>query len=219
MTVAPWLGTVAGGGDASYQLAFYDTAVNAVGVPKLAIRSGIDSTWSSWYEVIHSNVIGNYAPSLTGTGATGTGWGISITGSAATVTGATQSAITSVGTLTAVTVTGATTTNGGIVNNGGDSEKYSAVSGNTTLDTTYNYVGVATASSALTITLPAVASSTGRLYTIFDKDGQAATRNITVNAQYGEYINGANGVALNVNWESMSFFCNGARWIITAKGP
>ena len=43
--------------------------------------------WTAWRELIHSDNYNKYAPTLTGTGASGT-WGISITGNAATATNA-----------------------------------------------------------------------------------------------------------------------------------
>jgi hypothetical protein len=51
MTYAPWTGTTASTGDASYQLAFGSTATNGTGYPWLNIRKGIDSTWNSWYSI------------------------------------------------------------------------------------------------------------------------------------------------------------------------
>jgi len=86
MTYAPWTGTTASTGDASYQLAFGSTATNGGGIPKLNIRKGIDSTWNSWYTLLHSGNYTDYSPSLTGTGASGS-WGISVTGSSASCTG------------------------------------------------------------------------------------------------------------------------------------
>lgn len=68
------------------------------------------STWGSWIKILDSNNYNSYAPTLTGTGASGS-WGINITGSASTVTTASQPNITSVGTLTSATVSGAITVN------------------------------------------------------------------------------------------------------------
>jgi hypothetical protein len=42
------------------------------------------STWYNWRRVLHNNNFNSYAPTLTGTGASGT-WGISVTGSAGSV--------------------------------------------------------------------------------------------------------------------------------------
>jgi hypothetical protein len=65
MTYAPWAGTTASTGDASYQLAFGSTAANGGGIPQLNIRKGIDSTWNSWYTLIHTGNISTYSSSPT----------------------------------------------------------------------------------------------------------------------------------------------------------
>ena len=54
LTYAPWDGTTASTGDASYQLAFGSTATNGSGYPQLNLRKGIDSTWNAWYNIFHS---------------------------------------------------------------------------------------------------------------------------------------------------------------------
>ncbi|MFA5109410.1 MAG: hypothetical protein WC458_02620 [Patescibacteria group bacterium] len=59
MTFAPWAGTSASTGDASYQFAFGSSATNGSGVPQLNIRNGIDSTWNSWRKVITDDGAGN----------------------------------------------------------------------------------------------------------------------------------------------------------------
>jgi hypothetical protein len=87
MTYSPWDGTSASTGDSSYQLAFCNwSGVNASGLPGLAIRNGIDSSWNAtWYQFLHSGNYNSYAPTLTGAGASGT-WGINVTGSSNTAT-------------------------------------------------------------------------------------------------------------------------------------
>ena len=65
MTYAPWDGTSASTGDASYQLAFGSTATNASGIPQLKIRNGIDSTWNSWKQIITDDGNGNVGIGLT----------------------------------------------------------------------------------------------------------------------------------------------------------
>ncbi len=61
MTFSPWDGTTSSTGDSSYQLAFANTTgVNASGQPKLSIRNGIDTTWNSWYTLIHEGNISSY---------------------------------------------------------------------------------------------------------------------------------------------------------------
>lgn len=63
MTFIPWTGTTASTGDSSYQLAFGNTTgVNASGQPKLSIRNGIDTTWNSWFTILHS---GNWSSFIT----------------------------------------------------------------------------------------------------------------------------------------------------------
>jgi hypothetical protein len=100
MTYAPWDGTSISTGDSSYQLAFCNfSGINASGLPGLALRNGINSTWNStWYQVLHSGNYTSYAPSLIGAGASGN-WGINITGNAATATSATTA-----GNITAYTI-------------------------------------------------------------------------------------------------------------------
>ncbi len=85
MTYAPWAGTSASTGDASYQLSFNSPGTNASGVPYLGIRNGIDGTWNTWYTLLNSGNYNSYSPTLTGIGASGT-WGIGISGNAATAT-------------------------------------------------------------------------------------------------------------------------------------
>lgn len=89
MTYAPWTGTTASTGDSSYQLVFGNASgFNASGPAQLRLRNGIDSTWNGWQVILDSSNYNSYAPTLTGTGASGT-WGINVTGSAATLSGLT----------------------------------------------------------------------------------------------------------------------------------
>jgi hypothetical protein len=62
MTYAPWDGTSASTGDSSYQLAFCNwSGVNASGLPGLALRNGINSSWNStWYQILHSGNVSSY---------------------------------------------------------------------------------------------------------------------------------------------------------------
>jgi hypothetical protein len=86
MTFAPYTGTTASTGDASYQIAFGSTAVNGGGNPQLRIRKGIDTTWNGWVDVLTSVNYNSYSPTLTGTGASGS-WGINVTGTAGGLSG------------------------------------------------------------------------------------------------------------------------------------
>lgn len=90
MSFTPWDGTSSSTGDSSYQLAFMnETGINGSGLPGLRIRKGIDTTWGSWYTLLHAGNYNSYSPTLTGGGASGT-WGISISGNAATASNSTQ---------------------------------------------------------------------------------------------------------------------------------
>jgi hypothetical protein len=53
---------------------------------QIAIRGKLNGTWQAWRNVLDSSNYTSYAPSLTGSGASGT-WAISITGSAGSVGG------------------------------------------------------------------------------------------------------------------------------------
>jgi hypothetical protein len=76
----PWEGTSASTGDGSYQLAFGNASgTNASGPPALRIRTGINTTWGSWYDILTNANYNLYAPTLTGGNASGT-WGINISG-------------------------------------------------------------------------------------------------------------------------------------------
>jgi hypothetical protein len=69
MTYAPYTGTTASTGDASYQLAFGSTATNGSGIAQLRIRNGIDSTWNNWLDILTSgNVKTINGNSILGTG-------------------------------------------------------------------------------------------------------------------------------------------------------
>ena len=90
MTFIPWTGTTASTGDSSYQLAYMNqTGSNGTGLPGLRLRKGIDTTWGSWYTFLHEGNYTSYAPSLTGTGASGN-WAINISGNAASASTSSQ---------------------------------------------------------------------------------------------------------------------------------
>ena len=88
----------------------------------------VSSSYATWYKLLSSTNYNSYAPTLTGTGASGT-WGISITGSAGSVpasgltgstlaSGVTASSLTSVGTLGSLTVSGTISGTGAITQAG-----------------------------------------------------------------------------------------------------
>ena len=71
MTVTPWFGTTASTGDASYQMSFNSQSHNAGGIPFINLRSGIDSTWNSWYTLLNSGNYSTWALPNTGGAVTG----------------------------------------------------------------------------------------------------------------------------------------------------
>ncbi len=72
MSFTPWTGTTASTGDSSYQLAFMnESGINGSGLPGLRIRKGIDSTWGSWYTLLHASNFSSYALPLSGGTVTG----------------------------------------------------------------------------------------------------------------------------------------------------
>lgn len=66
-------------GGVAHQLGFTDNG-------NIWHRIGSSATWGTWNKLLDSSNYNSYAPSLTGTGASGT-WGINITGNSANVTG------------------------------------------------------------------------------------------------------------------------------------
>lgn len=66
-------------GGKSHQLGFTDNE-------NIWQRSGSGTAWGSWKKMLDSSNYNSYAPTLTGTGASGT-WGINVTGNAATAYG------------------------------------------------------------------------------------------------------------------------------------
>jgi hypothetical protein len=55
MTYSPWDGTTTSTGDSSYQLAFLnETGINGTGLPGLALRKGIDTTWGNFVNLLHT---------------------------------------------------------------------------------------------------------------------------------------------------------------------
>jgi len=68
-----------------------------------------------------------------------------------------------------------------------------------------------------TITLPAVATvPVGFVLTVVDEGGAATSDNITVKGSGSELINGANTFVLNANYESITVYSNGTKWLVIA---
>jgi hypothetical protein len=79
------------------------------------------------------------------------------------------------------------------------------------------YIGVDTSSAAKTVNLPAAATAgQGFVLVIKDESGNAATagRNITIDANGSETIDGALTQVINTNYGSVSLMCSGSAWFL-----
>ncbi|MCB0428687.1 MAG: hypothetical protein H6585_08360 [Flavobacteriales bacterium] len=64
----------------------------------------------------------------------------------------------------------------------------------------------------ITVTLPAAASNTGRIYYIKKTDGTPNT--ITIDGNGAETIDGATTLVLYVQYDAVRIYCNGSNWYI-----
>ena len=79
-----WVGLQVGDSADKFQIVAKDNTL----LVRQNDNGGTNASWSDWVTMLSSANYNSYAPSLTGTGASGT-WGISISGNAATATKAT----------------------------------------------------------------------------------------------------------------------------------
>ena len=84
--------------------------------------------------------------------------------------------------------------------------------GTYTLDTTYDVVLCNCAGGAITLNLPAVATSAGFGYTIKKIDSSANT--VTIDGNAGELIDGVITQTINYQWTAIQIVCDGAAWYI-----
>lgn len=92
------------------------------------------------------------------------------------------------------------------------STAYAAVNANATLDATYQTVAVDASGGAVTITLPAAASCTGRRYDIKKVDSSANA--VTIDGNSTETIDGIATKALANQYSSVTVISNGSGWWI-----
>ncbi len=98
-------------------------------------------------------------------------------------------------------------------------ETYTAVTAATyTAKAGDRVVGVNRAGS-VTITLPTAELRPGRIYTVKDESGAAATNNITVATEGAETIDGSATDVIDVNYESKSYYSDGTDWFILPITP
>ena len=69
------------------------------------------------------------------------------------------------------------------------------------------------------ITLPTAQLRPGRIYTVKDESGAAATNNITVATEGAETIDGSATDAIDVDFESKSYYSDGTNWFILPVTP
>jgi hypothetical protein len=91
--------------------------------------------------------------------------------------------------------------------------KYTAVSGDTTLDATHHIVAADATAGAVVITLPTAVGIAGTEYVVKKIDSSANT--VTVDGATTETIDGASTKVLSAQWAYTRIISNGANWIIT----
>ena len=74
-------------------------------------------------------------------------------------------------------------------------------------------------SGAVTVTLPTAQLRPGRIYTVKDESGAAATNNITVATEGSETIDGSATDVINIDYESKSYYSDGTNWFILPVTP
>lgn len=85
-----------------------------------------------------------------------------------------------------------------------------AITANKTLDASHHVVLVTTGSSAITVTLPAAANHTGRIYRIFKVDSGNGT--VVVDGNSSETIEGATTFTLGSQYAMAAIVSNGTLW-------
>ncbi|MDA1128317.1 MAG: hypothetical protein O2913_06435 [Chloroflexi bacterium] len=71
----------------------------------------------------------------------------------------------------------------------------------------------------VTVTLPSGQALWGRIFTVKDESGAAATNNITVATEGAETIDGSATDVINVNYGARSYYSDGANWFILPADP
>jgi len=84
--------------------------------------------------------------------------------------------------------------------------------GTTTLDATNDIVYCNAVGGAITVNLPAAASSDGRAYTIKKIDSSAYT--VTIDGNASELIDGVQTQVISYQWTSVTIHCDGTGWYI-----
>jgi len=85
-------------------------------------------------------------------------------------------------------------------------------SGNYTAGASDHVILVSASGGAVTITLPAAASSSGRIYQI--KKTDASANALTIKGNAAEIIDSANTVSTSTQFQSYTLVCDGTQWWI-----
>lgn len=80
-----------------------------------------------------------------------------------------------------------------------------------------DYVGCNPASNAIALTLPDPTTCNGKLLTIKDETGNAATNNITLATTNAKNIDGATSYVISTNFGFVQLISNGTRWQIISS--
>jgi hypothetical protein len=98
---------------------------------------------------------------------------------------------------------------------------YARIEGRTAINNTHSpytvawfdhWILVDTSGGAVTINLPAAASSTGRVLVIQDKGSAGGGNTITLDGNAAEKVNGAATKVISTNYEQFTLICDGADW-------
>ena len=163
---------------------------------QIAVRGKNNGAWQAWRTVLDSTNYTSYAPTKTGTGASGS-WAISVTGSAASITGVYGGTLTSAQVTTALGYTPS--------NPGGLTVAIASSSITATAGTTY----VLTAS--LTLTLPA-SPSAGAMVSVSNRSG-VDTCVVARNAQ--KIMGLVEDMTLDTNGSASFVFADATRgWVL-----
>lgn len=90
----------------------------------------------------------------------------------------------------------------------------SSKSSDFTADLTKDIYYVNSGSGNVTMTLPAASTADGHEYQVFKT---ASANTVIIDANSSETINGATTVTLYDQYESITIFCNGSEWFVTAR--
>jgi len=94
--------------------------------------------------------------------------------------------------------------------NAGGVQPITTLSSSTTLDGTHYTVLCGPANETFTVTLPAAASSTGRIYNVKN----IGTGTITIDGNGSETIDGATTYPISTQYQNVTIQCNGTAWFI-----